>query len=190
MDFANEIRNRLDTQEVFEYYGLRPNRSGFVCCFSHNERTPSLKVYKGNGGYYCFGCGAHGSVIDFVMQYFSISFLDAIKKLNEDFSLGLPIGKKLDRRKQLEMQRQAFLRKREINARKAKQEELDREYWVAFDEWARLDKQKREYAPTSPSEPLHPLYVEALKNISCAEYNLSCAEIARYEYENRDCRNS
>ena len=110
MDFANEIRSRLDTQEVFEYYGLRPNRSGFVFCFSHNERTPSLKVYKGNGGYYCFGCGAHGSVIDFVMQYFSISFLDAIKKLNEDFSLGLPIGKKLDRREQLEMQRQAFLR--------------------------------------------------------------------------------
>ena len=73
MDFANEIRNRLDTQEVFEYYGLSPNRSGFVCCFSHNERTPSMKVYKGNGGYHCFGCGAHGSIIDFVMQYFGLS---------------------------------------------------------------------------------------------------------------------
>lgn len=190
MDFANEIRSRLDTQEVFEYYGLRPNRSGFVCCFSHNERTPSLKVYKGNGGYYCFGCGAHGSVIDFVMQYFSISFLDAIKKLNEDFSLGLPIGKKIDRRKQLEMQRQAFMRKREMNERKAKQEELDKAYWDAFEEWKRLDNNIRNYAPASPSDPLHPLYVEALKNISCAEYNLSCAEIARYEYENRDCRNS
>ena len=120
MDFANEIRNRLDTQEVFSNYGLRPNRSGFVCCFSHNEKTPSMKVYKGNGGYHCFGCGAHGSIIDFVMQYFGLSFKEAIIKINEDFSLGLPIDEKLDCRKQLEMQKQAFLRKREMNARKAK----------------------------------------------------------------------
>ena len=190
MDLANEIRSRLDTQEVFEYYGLRPNRSGFVCCFSHNERTPSMKVYKGDGGYHCFGCGAHGSVIDFVMQYFGLSFRDSIKKLNEDFSLGLPIGEKLDRRKQLEMQKQAFLRKREMNERKAKQEELDKAYWTAFDEWKRLDDNKRNYAPKTPTEPLHPLFVEALKNIDGAEYNLSCAEIARYEYEKRNSRDS
>ena len=190
MDFANEIRNRLDTQEVFSNYGLRPNRSGFVCCFLHNEKTPSMKVYKGNGGYHCFGCGAHGSVIDFVMQYFGLNFQDAIAKINTDFSLGLPIGEKLDRRKQLEMQKQAFLRKREMNAKKAKQERLENAYWAAFDEWKRLDDNKRNYAPKTPTEPLHPLFVEALKNIASAEYNLSCAEIARCEYENRNSRNS
>lgn len=190
MDFANEIRSRLDTQEVFEYYGLRPNRSGFVCCFSHNEKTPSMKVYKGNGGYHCFGCGAHGSIIDFVMQYFGLSFRDAIKKINEDFSLGLPIGEKLDRRKQIEMQKKAFLRKREMNARKAKQEELDKAYWTAFDEWKRLDDNRRNYSPKSPAEPLHPLFLEALENIAGAEYRLSCAEIERYEHENRNGCNS
>ena len=190
MDFASEIRNRLDTQEVFSYYGLHPNRSGFVCCFSHNEKTPSMKVYKGNGGYHCFGCGAHGSIIDFVMQYFGLSFKEAIIKINEDFSLGLPIDEKLDRRKHLEMQKQAFLRKREMDARKAKQEELEKAYWAAFDEWKMLDDNKRNYAPKSPTDPLHPLFVEALKNIAGAAYNLSCAEIARYEYEKRDSHDS
>ena len=104
MDFANEIRNSLDTQEVFSNYGLRPNRSGFVCCFLHNERTPSMKVYKGNGGYYCFGCGARGSVIDFVMQYFGLTFTDAISKINADFSLGLPIGERISLRQRREME--------------------------------------------------------------------------------------
>ena len=135
MDFANEIRNRLDTQEVFSNYGLRPNRSGFVCCFLHNEKTPSMKVYKGNGRYHCFGCGAHGSVIDFVMRFFGISFGDSIKKINEDFSLGLPIGEKLDRRKQIEMNRQAFMRKRALEAEKAELERLENAYWTAFDEY-------------------------------------------------------
>ena len=124
------------------------------------------------------------------MKFFGLSFGDAIKKINEDFSLCLPIGEKLDRRKQLEMNRQAFMRKREVEAEKAEQERLDNSYWAAFDEWKRLDDNKRNYAPKTPSESLHPLFVEALKNIASAEYNLSCAEIARYEYENRDSRNS
>ena len=172
------------------YYGIELNRSGFCKCFLTGERTASLKVYDGDRGWHCFGCGAHGSVIDFVMLYFGLPFKDALAKINEDFSLGLPIGEKLDRRKQLEMSRQAFLRKREMNAKKAEQERLENAYWEAFDEWKRLDDNRHNYSPKTPTEPLHPLFVEALKNIASAEYNLSCAEIARYEYENRDSRNS
>ena len=176
--------------EMLQYYGIETSRSNFCRCPFHQEKSASFKAYSGNRGFYCFGCGAHGSVIDFVMQYFGLNFQDAIAKINEDFSLGLPIGEKLDRRKQLEMQRQAFIRKREMNAKKAEQERLENAYWEAFNEWKRLDDNKRNYAPKTPSEPLHPLFVEALKNIATAEYNLSCAEIARYEYENRNSRNS
>ena len=149
-----------------------------------------MKVYKGNGGYHCFGCGAHGSIIDFVMQYFGLNFQDAISKLNDDFRLGLPIGKKIDRRTQLEMNKAAFERKRKIEAEKKRLEQIESDYWTAFDKWKRLDDNKRNYAPKSPTEPLHPLFVESLKNIAGAEYNLSCAEIARYEYEKRNSHDS
>ena len=145
-----------------------------------------MKVYKGNGGYHCFGCGAHGSIIDFVMQYFGLNFQDAISKLNDDFHLGLPISKKIDRRTQLEMNKAAFERKRKIEAEKKRREQIENAYWTAFDEWKRLDDNKRNYAPKKPTDTFHPLFVEALKNIAGAEYNLSCAEIARYEYEKRD----
>ena len=190
MDYANEIKNMVSMPEMMEQYGFMMDKSGFCKCPFHSERSASFKAYPGQRGYYCFGCGAHGSVIDFVMKFFGLPFGDAIKKINEDFSLRLPIGEKLDRRKQLEMQRQAFMRKREMNAKKAEQERLENAYWEAFDEWKRLDDNKRNYAPKTPTEPLHPLFVEALKNIASAEYNLSCAEIARYEYEKRDSRDS
>ena len=186
MDYAEKIKSMVTMPEMMEQYGFRLDKAGFCKCPFHSERSASFKAYPGERGYYCFGCGTHGSVIDFVMLYFGLSFKDALAKINVDFSLGLPIGEKLDRRKQLEMQRQAFMRKREMNARKAKQEELEKAYWAAFDEWKRLDTNKIRYAPETQKEPLHPLFVEALKNISGAEYRLECAEIARYEYENRN----
>lgn len=184
MDFASEIRNSLDTQEVLSYYGLHPNRSGFVCCFLHNEKTPSMKVYKGNGGYHCFGCGAHGSIIDFVMQYFGLNFQDAISKINADFSLGLPIGERISLRQRREMEHQQRERQEERNRKQRELERLDGEYWATFDVWKKYDTNKREYAPKSPGDDFHPLFVEAVKNIDRAAYELSVAEMRLKDYAN------
>ena len=190
MDYAEKIKSMVSMPEMMEHYGFSLNKSGFCKCPFHSERSASFKAYPGQRGYYCFGCGAHGSVIDFVMLYFGLSFKDALAKINVDFSLGMPIGEKLDRRKQIEMNRQAFMRKRAVDSEKAEQERLDNAYWAAFEEWKRLDTNKRKYAPETQTEPLQPLFVEALKNISGAEYRLECAEIARYEHERRNSRDS
>lgn len=190
MDYAEKIKSMVTMPEMMEQYGFSLDNSGFCKCPFHSERSASFKAYPGQRGYYCFGCGAHGSVIDFVMLYFGLSFKDSLAKINEDFSLGLPIGEKLDRRKQIEMNRQAFMRKREVEAEKAERERLENAYWTAFDEWKRLDDNKRNFSPKTPIEPLHPLFAEALKNISGAEYRLECAEIARYTHEQRTGRNS
>ena len=190
MDYAEKIKSMVSMPEMMEQYGFRLDKAGFCKCPFHSERSASFKAYPGTRGYYCFGCNQSGSVIDFVMKFFGMSFVDAIKKINEDFSLGLPIGEKLDRRKQIEMNRQAFMRKREVEAEKAEQERIENAYWSAFDEWKRLDTNKIICAPETQTEPLHPLFVEALKNISGAEYMLECAEIARYEHECRNSRDS
>lgn len=189
-EYTDDIKNRINMIDICKTYGFNIQRGNFICCPFHNEKTPSLKLYDGNRGFYCFGCGEHGSIIDFVMRYFNLDFMKAISKLNDDFNLGLPIGKKIDRRTQLEINRTAFERKRKIEAEKKQREQIENDYWAAFDEWKRLDDNKRNYAPQTPTEPLHPLFVEALKNIAGAEYNLSCAEIARYEYEKRNSHDS
>jgi hypothetical protein len=189
-EYTDVIKSRINMIDICKTYGFNIQRGNFICCPFHNEKTPSLKLYDGNRGFYCFGCGEHGSVIDFVMRYFGLDFQSAISKLNDDFCLGLPIGQRIDRRKQLEMGRIAFERKRKAEQQQKERQQIEDDYWAAFDEWKRLDDNRRNYAPKSPTDPLHPLFVEALKNIAGAEYNLSCAEIARYEYENRNSRNS
>ena len=188
MNYANEIKSRLTMPQILEYYGFTINRAKRIPCPLHNGTDANCGVKEHY--IHCFVCGESADAIKFVMRYFGLDFNSAIVKLNEDFSIGLPIGQKIDRRKQLEMNRQAFIRNRETNARKAEQERLEKDYWKAFDEWKRLDDNKRNYAPKTPTEPLHPIFVEALQNISGAEYRLECAEIARYEYEKRDSRDS
>lgn len=54
------------------------NRSGFIRCPFHAERTPSCKVFQDNK-FRCFGCGANGDVIDLVQKINNASFLDAVK---------------------------------------------------------------------------------------------------------------
>lgn len=188
MDYANEIKDRLTLPEIARHYGFTPNRQGRIPCPFHNGKDKNLGLK--DRYYNCFVCGAKGDAIKFVQVYFGLDFQSAIIKLNNDFRLGLPIGKKIDRRTQLEMNKSAFERKRKIEDEKKRREQIESDYWTAFDEWKRLDDNKRNYAPKTPTEPLHPLFVEALKNIAGAEYNLSCAEIARYEYEKRNSHDS
>lgn len=185
-EHTDVIKSQISMIDICKTYGFNIQRGNFICCPFHNEKTPSLKLYDGNRGFYCFGCGEYGSVIDFVMRYFGLDFKSAISKLNNDFCLGLPIGQRIDRRKQLEMERLAFQRRQKAKQEEAERHQIEDAYWAAFDEWKRLDDNKRNYAPKTPSEPLHPLFVEALKNISGAEYRLECAEIARYEHEHRN----
>ena len=160
MNYADEIKSRLKMPEVLDYYGIERNRANRIRCVLHNGQDFNCGIK--DHYIHCFVCGQSADVIKFVQVYFDLDFQSAIIKLNDDFRLGLPIGKKIDRRTQLEINK------------------------AAFDEWKRLDDNKRNYAPKTQSDPFHPLFVEALKNIAGAEYNLSCAEIARYEYEKRN----
>ena len=86
----DEVRERISTTEAARYYGYEPNRAGFICCPFHKDRTPSLRLYP--DGFYCFGCGAGGSVIDFVGRLFHLDPLGAVRRLDQDFHLGLSVG--------------------------------------------------------------------------------------------------
>ena len=88
MDAANEIKSRLSMRQVAERYGIEIERGGFCVCPFHSEKTASLKLYSEPGkGFCCFGCGAAGSVIDFVMLLFHIGFRQAVIRIGTDFGI-------------------------------------------------------------------------------------------------------
>ena len=191
MDFAKEIKQRLTTDQVFIHYGFKPNSAGFVCCPFHSEKTASLKVYDGDKGWNCFGCGENGDLISFVMKYFGLSFRDAIKKINEDFCLCLPIGKRLNDRERQEIARKSFEQRRHKEAQEKEEKAAKEKYCAVCDEYIRLDKQRIKYKPKKGEIDLHPLYIEAIINIEKAKYDLSTAEMElKAFYEARNNRNS
>lgn len=87
-------REEVSALEAARYYGYPPNRAGFIPCPFHHENTASLKLYnvQSGNGFYCFGCQKGGSVIDFVSEIFDLKPIDAVRKLNADFNLGLALG--------------------------------------------------------------------------------------------------
>ena len=62
------------------------------CCIFHNDRHPSMKLYDDH--FYCFGCGAHGDVIDLTAHLFGLRNYDAAKKLAVDFNITAPLPQK------------------------------------------------------------------------------------------------
>ena len=54
----DEVKAAVPVRDAAELYGYHPNRAGFICCPLHGEKTPSMKLYPGEGGFHCFGCGA------------------------------------------------------------------------------------------------------------------------------------
>lgn len=61
-----------------------------ACCPFHNEKTPSFSVSPDKQFYHCFGCGAHGNAISFLMEYEQLEFVEAIEELARQHSLEIP----------------------------------------------------------------------------------------------------
>lgn len=89
-EFLEELKYKCDIVEVISQYVPLQKKGGryFGCCPFHNEKTPSFCV--NNGWYHCFGCGASGDVVKFVMEMESVSFYDAVKILADMVGLQLP----------------------------------------------------------------------------------------------------
>lgn len=90
--FIQELLARVDIVDVIErYVKLRKAGANFVaCCPFHNEKTPSFSVSQTKQFYHCFGCGAHGSAIGFVMEYAGLGFVDAVQELATTVGLQVP----------------------------------------------------------------------------------------------------
>ena len=79
------VKENVNLREAAELYGIDVNRYSKALCPFHNDRHPSL--YVADDHYYCFACGEHGDVIDFVGRLFQLSPYDAVRKLMADFHL-------------------------------------------------------------------------------------------------------
>ena len=157
MDLFTQIKMAVSVKEAAEYYGLEVNRGNMVCCPFHADRTPSMKLNEDY--FYCFGCGAHGDVIDLVAKLFNLSSYDAAKKLAYDF--GIDPDKP---------PAAVALRKPKYPLAKAFQREELHCRRVLCDYLHLLEHWKVQYAPETPEDTLDDRFVEACQMLDYIEY--------------------
>ena len=90
--FIDQLLSRLDIVEIVDSrVDLRKaGREFTACCPFHTEKTPSFTVSPTKQFYHCFGCGAHGNAIRFLMDYEHLEFLDAVEELARSVGLEIP----------------------------------------------------------------------------------------------------
>lgn len=118
-ELIEEVRTRNDIVEVISGY-VRLQKKGsnyFGLCPFHNEKSPSFSVSPGKQMYYCFGCGAGGNVITFLMEYENQTFPEAVRTLAQRAGIALPEANDSKEARQADSRRAKLL---EINKEAAK----------------------------------------------------------------------
>ena len=154
------VKENVNLREAAELYGIDVNRYGKALCPFHNDRHPSL--YVADDHYYCFACGEHGDVIDFVGKLFQLSPYDAARKLMADFHLSPDKPPSA-----------AALHAKRIRTEAQQLMENERLCFSVLSDYARVLRDwKVQYAPQSPAEAPDERFVEACHKLDEVEYYL------------------
>ncbi len=92
--FIDELLARVDIVDLIDAAVplKKAGRNHSACCPFHDEKTPSFTVSQDKQFYHCFGCGAHGTAIGFLMEYERLDFLDAVRDLAAHVGMEIPQG--------------------------------------------------------------------------------------------------
>ena len=160
MNVFEAVKQSVTTRQAAEHFGIRVGRNGMCVCPFHADKNPSMKVDR---RFHCFGCQADGDVIDFVSRLEAVSPKEAALMLAQEFSI--PYEDKEPHHR---------------NQRKPRQETPEQRFRrmerycfrVLCDYRNLLHRWKEDYAPKTPDEDFHPLFVEALQKQDYVDYLL------------------
>lgn len=175
IDYKSKILQQLSITTVLQRFGLKMQHS-FINCPFHADDTASCRIYTETNTFYCFGCGTGGNVIDFAMAWYRLDFLSAMERLNDEFSLGLPFGRKLTLREKYIATLQAQKAAAEKTRQQQEKAAVFDAYWKALDQLRLYEKLINLFRPTDPDALPHPMYGMALHHIENAIYELEEAE--------------
>lgn len=154
------VKQSVTTRQAAERYGVRVGRNGMCRCPFLDDKTPSMKADR---RFHCFGCGADGDAIDFVSRLEAVSPKEAALMLAQAFSVPYEdkeLSHRSQRKPRQETPEQRFRRMERYCFR------------VLCDYRNLLCRWKRDYAPKTPDEDFHPLFVEALQKQDYVDYLL------------------
>ena len=160
----SQVKDQVTARDAAVHYGFKVNRGGMMKCPFHSDSNPSMKVDK---NFICFGCGEKGDVIRFAARLFGLTEYEAAWKLIRDMDLEVgkgsePAAKQYPRREEQDKETDDEQHENEVN----------RVCRILLEYLHLLGRWKTEYAPHSPTEDFHLLFVEAAQKKEYVEYLL------------------
>ena len=136
---ADIVLETISARDYAALIGLPVNRAGFAKCpFHSGDHDASLKLYDGQKGFHCFGCGASGDVIELAKRYYSLTFPQAIAKVASDAGIALP-GTGEMTYDQAKAYKAAQIRKEELEKSEKAKEVIEEKYFKALDNYLEAD---------------------------------------------------
>ncbi len=158
------IKELVPMEQAAQRYGFPIDRQHRIRCPFHDDRNPSLRLYPGARGWWCFVCNEGGSVIDFVAKLYGLPPLEAAKKLDADFHLGLTDAPPPSRRALRRQEHERLMKERQ-----RQREEADRLAHV-------ISARELRFAPAPPEQlpPDSPLWGEYASRLGELDYLDNC----------------
>lgn len=159
MNIFEEVKNRIDIHTASEHFGLTV-RNGMCSCPAHTDRTPSMKLYSDH--FHCFSCEEHGDVIKLTQLILGCSPIDAARRLAADFDIVIHSDVKPAYR----TYHSAAPHVSRINYK----EKEERAYRLLSAYCRYLEDCRTRYAPRTPQDAIHPLFVLSLHQLELYRY--------------------
>ena len=153
MSVFEAVKQTVTARQAAERYSIHVNRHGMVACPFHPDSNPSMKL---DNRFHCFACQADGDAIDFVSRLYQLPGKAAAVKLADDFGIAYDINQMPDP-------------KHQNRERTPECQEEDQFFKVLTQYFQKLRQWEVLFAPQSPAEEMHPLFIEALQRKSYVE---------------------
>ena len=162
---VSAIKESVSAVQAAKMLGLKTDRMGRCHCVWHTDKNPSMKVYEGNRGCWCFACNHGGDVIDLVRQANGMTLIQAIEWLNSAFHLGLPLDRPMDKN----AEEAARIAQEQRRMEREQQRRIEREkfdqYVDAVKRIGDLESDLEQYRPTRPDQPWDERFCAALRTL-------------------------
>lgn len=114
------VKSEVNMRMLAEHFGIHVNRAGQALCPFHPDKRPSMKVHSGyldHDGYYCWACGAGGTIFNFAMEYYNLDFEAAVKYIAGAFGVRITDEQVLSQEEKVQIVHQKRRRELEVELR-------------------------------------------------------------------------
>lgn len=175
MNLSEIVKGAVTVEDALRLLSIQTSPKKRIPCPIHHGEHNNFAY---NDNYFiCFSCGAKGDIFTLLKEIKGIGYSEAVSLLNEQFRLGLPVGKKMSAVEKMAANKSSFSRKKELKLQESRRAFAENEYWARFEKVLALERIVAESRPKDINDDFSNEFIDASKELTTAREELAEAEI-------------